>query len=73
MNVTDFAAEEIRPLNCLLVQALLALARAGEAEQASRIAAQGWSLLRHRDPREAERLSAALHTLTRGLRVPSPL
>jgi len=56
-------------LNRLLVQALLALARAGEAEQACRIAASGWSLLRQHDAREAERLTAALHSLSHGVRL----
>ena len=60
------------PLSCLnrlLVQALLALARQGAAEEACRIAASGWSLLRHHDAREAERLTAALHSLSHGVRL----
>lgn len=59
----------IAGLNQLLVQALLALARAGAAEEACRIAARGWSLLRHHDAREAERLTAALHSLSNGVRL----
>jgi hypothetical protein len=59
----------IAGLNRLLVQALLALARAGAAEEACRIAARGWSLLRHHDAREAERLTAALHSLSNGFRL----
>ncbi len=59
----------IAGLNRLLVQALLALARAGEGEQACRIAARGWSLLRQHDAREAERLTAALHSLSNGVRL----
>ncbi|HTN11189.1 MAG TPA: hypothetical protein VL154_09470 [Acetobacteraceae bacterium] len=59
----------IAGLNRLLVQALLALARAGAAEEACRIAARGWSLLRHHDAREAERLTAALHSLSNGVRL----
>jgi hypothetical protein len=59
-------------LNRLFVQALLALARAGEAEQACRIAASGWSLLHHHDAREAERLTAALHSLSHGARLDLP-
>lgn len=66
------AHESVGPitgLNRLLVQALLALAREGAAEEACRIAARGWSLLRHHNAREAERLTAALHSLSRETRL----
>jgi uncharacterized protein (DUF2267 family) len=72
MTATDAAEFEIGGLNRLLVVALLALARAGGAEEACRIAARGWSLLRHRHPREAERLTAALHTLVRDVAFDPP-
>ncbi len=72
MTATDAATDDIGDLNRLLVVALLALARAGAAEEACRIAARGWSLLRHRHAREAERLTAALHTLAREARFDSP-
>ena len=72
MTATDAAPDDIGGLNRLLVVALLALARAGAAEEACRIAARGWSLLRHRHAREAERLTAALHTLAREARFDSP-
>lgn len=62
-------AAPIAGLNRLLIEALLALARAGAAEEACRIAARGWSLLRHHDAREAERLTAALHSLSHGVRL----
>ncbi len=66
------AANDIAGLNRLLVLALLALARNGAAEEACRLAARGWSLLRHRHAREAERLTASLHRLAREVRHPPP-
>ncbi len=72
MTMPNAAREEIGGLNRLLVLALLALARAGAADEACRIAARGWSLLRHQHPREAERLTAVLHTLTREVRFKPP-
>jgi hypothetical protein len=72
MSAPATAGDEIGGLNRLLVVALLALARAGAAEEACRIAARAWSLLRHHNAREAERLTAALHALARqGDPVPS--
>lgn len=50
-------------LNKLFIRALLALKEAGRAEAACRLAAEGWLVLRHPRPREAERLTAALHAL----------
>lgn len=58
-------------LNRLFTAALLALAESGEADRACRLAAQGWSVLRHDNPREAERLTAALHRLARDVSVAS--
>lgn len=52
-------------LNRLFVMALLALARAGDGEFACRLAADAWSAIRHINDREAERLTAVLHTLAR--------
>lgn len=57
----------IAELNRLFVRALLLAGEAGEAESASRIAAAGWSKLRHDYPREAERLNGAMHALARNL------
>ena len=72
MTAADIAGDEVGDLNRLLVVALLALARAGATEEACRIAARAWSLLRHHNARAAERLTAVLHTLTRqGASVPS--
>lgn len=64
MTAPTAAEDALGGLNRLLVDALLALAQAGAADEAWRIAARGWSLLRHHNAREAERLTAALHTLT---------
>ncbi|MGC8477829.1 MAG: hypothetical protein ACP5NP_15875 [Acetobacteraceae bacterium] len=72
MTAPHPAPDEIGGLTRLLVLALLALARAGAADEACHIAARGWSLLRHQHPREAERLTAALHTLTREVRFYPP-
>ena len=72
MTMPNAAREEIGGLNRLLVLALLALARAGSADDACRIAARAWSLLRHHNAREAERLTAVLHTLTREVRFEPP-
>jgi len=49
----------------LLVQAAAALARAGEADRACRIAASAWAALRDDRPDLAARVTAALHGLTR--------
>ncbi|MBX5452355.1 MAG: hypothetical protein K6U10_00275 [Acidobacteriia bacterium] len=50
-------------LNRLFITALVALAKSGNAEEACRLAAEGWSKLRRDLPHEAERLNAALHGL----------
>jgi uncharacterized protein (DUF2249 family) len=49
----------------LLLQAAAALARAGEADRACRIAASAWAALRETRPDLAARVTAALHGLTR--------
>ena len=51
-------------INRLFINALLALAEASKAEQACRLAAQGYAALRHCHTREAERLNGVLHSLT---------
>lgn len=66
-------ASPLSQLNRLFVSALLALARAGDGEAACRLAAQAWSAIRHDDEREAERLTAVLHTLARAAAVPPGL
>ena len=59
-------------LSRLFLAALLALARTGEADQACRLGAAAWSAIRHDHPREADRLTAALHALVRSLRDGQP-
>jgi uncharacterized protein (DUF2249 family)/iron-sulfur cluster repair protein YtfE (RIC family) len=51
----------------LLLQAATALARAGQANRACRLAASAWAALREPRPDLAVRVTAALHGLTRGL------
>ena len=58
------APDPLAALNRLFVQALLCMGDAGEIDAACRLAAQGWSLLRHDQPKEAERLNGAMHNLT---------
>jgi hypothetical protein len=57
-------SEALATLNRVFVRALLALGDAGEADQACRLAAAAWSALRHRFPREADRLNGVMHSLT---------
>lgn len=56
--------DPLAPLNRLFMQALLRMGDAGEIDTACRLAAQGWSLLRHDRPKEAERLNGVMHNLT---------
>ncbi|HXE21835.1 MAG TPA: hypothetical protein VN617_05825 [Rhodoferax sp.] len=58
------APDSLIALNRLFVQALLRMGDAGEIDAACRLAAQGWSLLRHDQPKEAERLNGVMHNLT---------
>jgi hypothetical protein len=51
----------------LLLQAATALARAGQANRACRLASSAWAALREPRPDLAVRVTAALHGLTRGL------
>lgn len=57
-------AAVIAALNRLFMQALLQVGDSGDTDAACRLAAQGWSLLRHEWPREAERLNGVMHSLT---------
>lgn len=67
------SAEHALPMiNRLFVSALLSLAEMGRTEQACRLAAQGCVALRQCQAREAERLNAVLHSLTRNSANPSP-
>lgn len=53
----------VSALNRLLARALRGLAEAGEGDAACRLAGEAWSLLRHRYPREAQRMNGLLHAL----------
>lgn len=61
----------LRTINRLFIGALIALADTGKPDDACRLAARGWSVLRHNNGREAERLGAALHRLARSVSVVS--
>ena len=61
--------DPIAPLNRLFIQALFRIGDAGEIDAACRLAAQGWSLLRHDRPKEAERLNGVMHSLTSPRRI----
>lgn len=66
-DATDSNAT-IEALTRLFMRALLLAGETSEAaEPACRLAASGWSLLRHDYPREAERLNGAMHALARNL------
>ncbi|MGH7100897.1 MAG: hypothetical protein ACREFJ_00745 [Acetobacteraceae bacterium] len=65
MSMPIAIGDDVAQLNRVFSEALLALARRGAAEDSCRLAARGWSMLRHHHPREAERLTALLHALAR--------
>ncbi len=50
-------------LNRLFIEALMRLARSGDADAACRLAADGHARLRHDHPQAAARLNAAMHRL----------
>lgn len=52
-------------LTRVLARTLRKLGQAGEPWDASRLAAEGWSLLRSSSPADAERLNGAMHYLAR--------
>lgn len=52
-------------LTRVLVKACRQLGNAGHPSDASRIAAEGWSLLRGRYPGHAERINGVMHYLAR--------
>ena len=56
--------ETLAELNRLFVRSLRGMADAGQVDEACRIAAEGWSRLRHVAPREAERLNGVMHYMT---------
>lgn len=52
-------------LTAVIDRCVRALADAGEPVDASRLAAEAWSLLRRTHPTQAERLNRAMHYLAR--------
>lgn len=56
--------DTVTVLNRLFVKALRGMADAGQVDAACRLAAEGWSTLRHVSPSEAERLNGVLHYFT---------
>lgn len=61
----DDRSETLKALNRILSDSLKSLAEKGETERACTLAAEAWSLLRHVDPKEAERMNGLLHRFTR--------
>jgi uncharacterized protein (DUF2249 family) len=59
------AGEDVEALLKVLVRALRRLGETGHPEDASRLAAQAWSAIRHRQPVAAERLNGTMHYLSR--------
>ncbi len=58
------APDPLASLNRLFIEALLHIGDAGDVDGACRLAARAWSLLRHDQPDEAQRLNAVMHKLT---------
>ncbi|MEY8570401.1 hypothetical protein [Brevibacterium linens] len=57
--------ELITELTAVLAKSLRALGKAGQPDEASRLGATGWSLLRHDHPREAEKINGTMYYLAR--------
>jgi hypothetical protein len=58
-------ADALDALTRVLVKACRALAKAGRPEEAGRLAAAGWSVVRSGHPRQAEHLDGAMHHIAR--------
>jgi uncharacterized protein (DUF2249 family) len=61
----DGPAELVGSLSRVLREALAALGRAGEPDEANRLAGLAWSALRHERPDEAQRINALMHGLSK--------
>ena len=61
----DADAPLVDALTRILARACRQLGNAGQPSDAARLAAEAWSLLRHRYPDDAERLNGTLHYLSR--------
>ncbi|MEO7131242.1 MAG: hypothetical protein ABIZ07_07695 [Dermatophilaceae bacterium] len=57
--------EIVVDLTDVLVKTLRALGQAGHPDEANRLAARAWWILRDAHPREAERINGAMHFLSR--------
>ncbi len=64
-DATSPDASLVDALTRVLARACRQLGNAGHPSDALRLAAEGWSLLRHRFPDDAERLNGAMHYLSR--------
>ena len=69
--MTEADQDPLPRLNALLVDALMLVAKLGDADRACCLAADGHALLRHGRPEEATRLNFALHRLVRLLPRPA--
>jgi uncharacterized protein (DUF2249 family) len=65
VSPADAPPDACAALAAVLARAALALGRAGQPVQASRLAAAGYSAVRHERPKAAQRLNAAMHALAR--------
>ena len=59
--------EPLQAVTTVLVDALRALAAAGEPEAASRLAGRAYAALRREHPEHAQRINALMHSLTRNI------
>jgi uncharacterized protein (DUF2249 family) len=59
--------EPLEGITLVLLDALRALAAAGEAEAASRLAGRAYATLRRRHPDHAQHINALMHRLTRNI------
>lgn len=57
-------AEVIRQLVRLMTTTLIELGKAGQSEEAGRLAGQAWSIVRDIDPVAARRINGAMHRLS---------
>ncbi len=57
--------DDFEALLNLFIKSLRKLGEAGRADDANRLAARGWSALRHHQPVAAERINGTMHYLAR--------
>ena len=61
----DADASLVDALTRILARACRQLGNAGHPSDSARLAAEAWSLLRHRFPDDAERINGTMHYLSR--------